>query len=306
VRLSERPVLAAAAGAGAIASSGTLVRLADVTPVTAAVFRCLYAVPVLLLLTWFEDRRLGPRTRRERLLAVGAGVFFALDLVLWHHSIAYVGAGIATVLGNLQVVVVGFLAWWLLGERPSNRLVAAVPVVLVGVVLISGAVGSGAYGSNPALGAVFGIGTSVAYAGFLLVLREGSRDLRRVAGPLSDATLTAVVAAALMAPVAGGLDLRPHWPSHGWLLLLALSSQVIGWLLIATSLPRVPAVLTSVILLLQPVASMVLAAVALGERPSSLQMLGAVVVLAGVVFAASARRPGPVPVEPAASARIGA
>jgi drug/metabolite transporter (DMT)-like permease len=305
VRLSERPVLAAAAGAGAIASSGTLVRLADVTPVTAAVFRCLYAVPVLLLLTWFEDRRLGPRTRRERLLAVGAGVFFALDLVLWHHSIAYVGAGIATVLGNLQVVVVGFLAWWLLGERPSNRLVAAVPVVLVGVVLISGAVGSGAYGSNPALGAVFGIGTSVAYAGFLLVLREGSRDLRRVAGPLSDATLTAVVAAALMAPVAGGLDLRPHWPSLGWLLLLALSSQVIGWLLIATSLPRVPAVLTSLILLLQPVASMVLAAVALGERPSSLQVLGAVVVLAGVVFAASARRPGPVPVEPAVSARIG-
>jgi drug/metabolite transporter (DMT)-like permease len=306
VRLSERPVLAAAAGAGAIASSGTLVRLADVTPVTAAVFRCLYAVPVLLLLTWFEDRRLGPRTRRERLLAVAAGVFFALDLVLWHHSIAYVGAGIATVLGNLQVVVVGFLAWWLLGERPSNRLVAAVPVVLVGVVLISGVVGAGAYGSNPALGAVFGIGTSIAYAGFLLVLREGSRDLRRVAGPLSDATLTAVVAAALMAPVAGGLDLRPHWPSHGWLLLLALSSQVIGWLLIATSLPRVPAVLTSVILLLQPVASMVLAAVALGERPSSLQVLGAVVVLAGVVFAASARRPGPVPVEPAVSARIGA
>jgi drug/metabolite transporter (DMT)-like permease len=81
---------------------------------------------------------------------------------------------------------------------------------------------------------------------------------------------------------------------------------VIGWLLIATSLPRVPAVLTSLILLLQPVASMVLAAVALGERPSSLQVLGAVVVLAGVVFAASARRPAPVPAEPAASARIGA
>ena len=115
MRLSERPVLAAAAGAGAIASSGTLVRLADVTPVTAAVFRCLYAVPVLLVLTIREDRRLGPRSRRDRGLAVVAGVFFALDLVLWHHSIEYVGAGIATVLGNLQVVVVGFLAWWLLG-----------------------------------------------------------------------------------------------------------------------------------------------------------------------------------------------
>ena len=306
MRLSERPVLAAAAGAGAIASSGTLVRLADVTPVTAAVFRCLYAVPVLLVLTIREDRRLGPRSRRDRWLAVAAGIFFALDLVLWHHSIEYVGAGIATVLGNLQVVVVGFLAWWLLGERPSNRLIAAVPVVLVGVVLISGVVGSGAYGSDPALGALFGIGTSIAYGLFIFVLREGSRDLRRVAGPLCDATATAVVAAALMAPIAGGVELRPHWPSVGWLVLLALSSQVIGWLLIATSLPRVPAVLTSLILLLQPVAAVVLNAAVLGERPSPLQITGAVVVLVGVVWAASARRPRPAPLEPAASARIGA
>ena len=306
MRISERPVVAAAAGAGTIAASATLVRLADVAPVTAAVFRCLYALPVLYLLTKIEDRRLGGRSRHERLLAVVAGIFFAIDLVLWHHSIEYVGAGIATVLGNLQVVVVGFLAWWLLHERPSMRLIVAVPVVLFGVVLISGAIGSGAYGSNPALGAVFGIGTSIAYAGFLLVLREGSRDLRRVAGPLFDATATAVVGCVAMAPIAGGVDLVPHWPSHGWLILLALSSQVLGWLLIATSLPRVPAVLTSVILLLQPVASMILSAIVLDERPSALQVTGAVVVLAGVVFVASARRARPTPIEPAASARIGA
>jgi len=306
VRISERPVVAAALGAGTIAASATLVRLADVAPVTAAVFRCLYALPVLYLLTKIEDRRLGGRSLRERLLAVVAGIFFAIDLVLWHHSIEYVGAGIATVLGNLQVVVVGFLAWWLLHERPSMRLIVAVPVVLFGVVLISGAIGSGAYGSNPALGAVFGIGTSIAYAGFLLVLREGGRDLRRVAGPLFDATATAVVGCVAMAPIAGGVDLVPHWPSHGWLILLALSSQVLGWLLIATSLPRVPAVLTSVILLLQPVASMILSAIVLDERPSALQVTGAVVVLAGVVFVASARRARPTPIEPAASARIGA
>ena len=307
MRLSDRPVLTAAAGAASIASSGTLVRLADVTPVTAAVFRCLYAVPVLVILTALEDRRLGPRSARERLTAVAAGVFFALDLVLWHHSIEYVGAGIATVLGNLQVVVVGFLAWWVLGERPSNRLIGAVPVVLVGVVLISGVVGSGAYGSNPGLGAVFGLATSVAYGLFILVLREGSKDLRRVAGPLSDATATAVVASLAMAPIAGGVDPVPHWPSAGWLVLLALSSQVLGWLLIATSLPRVPAALTSLILLLQPVASIVLNAVVLSERPSPLQITGAVVILAGVLFAASARRSRrPAPLEEAASARIGA
>jgi drug/metabolite transporter (DMT)-like permease len=290
VALTDRPVLAAAAGAGCIASSATLVRLADTAPATAATFRCLYALPVLALLMLREDRRYGTRSARERWLALGAGVFFALDLILWHHAIASVGAGIATVLGNLQVVFVGIIAWWLLHERPSARLVAAVPVVLVGVVLISGVVGSGAYGEDPALGVVFGIGTSIAYAGFLLLLRQGSRDLRRAAGPLFDATLVGAVLSAAMGPWVGGIDLSPSWPAHGWLVVLAITSQVVGWLLIAVSLPRVPAALTSVILLLQPVASVALSAAVLDERPSSVQLLGCLIVLVGVVAATAGRR----------------
>lgn len=291
--LTDRPTLVAAAGAACIASSATLVRLADTAPATAATFRCLYALPFLGLLMLREDRRYGRRPARARWLAAGAGVFFAVDLVLWHHAIAAVGAGIATVLGNMQVVIVGFVAWWLLGERPSARLVAAVPVVLVGVVLISGVVGQGAYGESPLLGVVFGAGTSIAYAGFILVLRAGSGDLRRIAGPLFDATAVAVLVCVALAPVSGGIDLVPSWPSHGWLLLLAVTSQVLGWLLIAAALPRVPAALTSVVLLLQPVASVGLSAAALEERPSPAQLLGCLVVLVGVVAATAGRRKTP-------------
>lgn len=289
--ITDRPVVAAIAGASAIATSATLVRLADAAPATVAVFRCAYALPVLALLTVAENRRYGPRTRRDRFLAAGAGVFFGFDLILWHLTIGASGAGIATVLGNLQVVIVGLVAWWLLGERPSTRLVAAVPVVLGGVVLISGVVGEGAYGDDPALGVVFGIGTSIAYAGFLLVLRHGAQDLRRLAGPLCDATAVALVVSVALAPVSGGLDLMPSWPAHGWLALLAITSQVAGWLLISVSLPRLPAALTSVILLLQPVMSIAIAAAVLEERPSPLQLLGCAVVLAGVVAATSGRRP---------------
>jgi drug/metabolite transporter (DMT)-like permease len=300
VALTDRPTLAAAAGAACIASSATLVRLADVEPATAATFRCLYALPVLGFLLLREDRRYGTRPGRDRWLAAAAGVFFGVDLVLWHHAIAAVGAGIATVLGNLQVVVVGFLAWWLLGERPSRRLVLAVPVVMAGVLLISGVVGGGAYGDDPTLGVVFGLGTSLAYAAFLLLLRHGSKDLRRAAGPLFDATAVAAVVCIALGPVSGGIDLVPSWPAHGWLVVLALTSQVAGWLLIAVSLPRVPAALTSVILLLQPVASVGLSAGVLDERPSPLQLLGCAIVLVGVVAATAGRRdrtPKKVPAE---------
>jgi drug/metabolite transporter (DMT)-like permease len=293
VALTDRPTLAAAAGAACIASSATLVRLADVEPATAATFRCLYALPVLGVLLLREDRRYGTRPARDRWLAAAAGVFFAVDLVLWHHAIAAVGAGIATVLGNLQVVVVGFLAWWLLHERPGRRLVLAVPVVLVGVVLISGVVGAGAYGDHPGLGVVFGLGTSLAYGVFLLLLRQGSADLRRSAGPLFDATAVAVPVCVLLGLVSGGIDLVPAWPAHGWLGLLALSSQVLGWLLIAVSLPRVPAALTAVVLLVQPVASVGLSAAVLDERPSPVQLLGCAIVLGGVIAATAGRRKKP-------------
>lgn len=288
--INNRPALAAFAGAICIASSATLVLLADAAPATVAVFRCLYALPVLVALMLREDRRLGRRPARDRWLAAGAGVFFGIDLIFWHLTIEAAGAGIATVLGNLQVVVVGFIAWWLLGERPSPRLLLAVPVVLAGVVLISGLIGEGAYGDNPALGVLFGVATSFAYAGFLLVLRHGASDLRRVAGPLCDATAVAIVVSAVLAPFAGGLDVVPSWPSHGWLLLLAITSQVIGWLLISVSLPRLPAAVTSMILLVQPVMSILIAAAVLRERPSPIQLAGCVIVLAGVVFATTGKR----------------
>ena len=72
--------------------------------------------------------------------------------MFWHHAIEAVGAGLATVLGNLQVIIVGFFAWLLLGERPSRATLLALPIVLAGVILISGVVGSDAYGATRSSG----------------------------------------------------------------------------------------------------------------------------------------------------------
>jgi drug/metabolite transporter (DMT)-like permease len=262
-----------------------LVRLADESPSTAAVFRCFYAVPLLALLDARETRAYGPRARRDRWIGAVAGVLFSADLIFWHHSIANVGAGLATVLGNLQVVLVAFAAWAVLGERPERRIVAAVPVVFMGAVMISGVLEDGGYGRDPMLGTVYGVLTTLAYAGFLLVLRQVNRDIRRPAGPLLDATAVSAVVSAAAGALVGDVDLVPSWPSHAWLALLALTSQVLGWLLISVSLPRLPAALTSVLLLVQPVGAVILAVLILGEDPSALQLAGVAVVLAGICLA---------------------
>lgn len=281
----------AIAGALTIAFSAILVKQAAVSPSTAAIFRCAYAVPVLGVLAWWEDRRLGPRSRRDRALAAVAGVFFAADLICWHHAIEDVGAGLATVLGNLQVAFVGLVAWLVLGERPVTRLMATLPLVLVGVVLISGVLEQSAYGADPTQGVIYGLATGLAYTGFILVLRAGSGEQQRVAGPLFDATLVAALIAAVAGTLIGDADLVPSWPAHAWLATLALTSQVIGWLLISASLPRLPAALTSLLLTIQPVGSVILGAILFAEAPSGLQLVGVALILTGLVMVARVRPP---------------
>ena len=289
-RLHDRPVLAALAGALAISFSGILFRAAHVSPTTGAMYRCLLALPVLWPLSWLENRKYGPRPLRQRALAWLAGVLFALDLIVWHYGIEQVGAGLATVLGNLQVVFVGLLAWVILGERPSNRSLAAIPVALFGVLLISGVLESGAYGKNPGLGVVYGILTALFYSGFLLVLRAGNEDIRRPAGPLFDATLVSGLTCIPIGLALGNLDWTPGWPAWGYLLLLAWSSQALGWLLISITLPRLPAAITSVLLTFQPVLTVLFAWAILGESPSPLQLGGVALVLSGLLIATTGRR----------------
>ena len=284
--MGRHPGLFAVAGALAIAFSAILVRLADVEPSTAAFFRCLYALPFLALLAWWERRRFGPRDLGQRRLAWIAGLFFAADLIFWHHAIAAVGAGLGTVLANTQLILVGLAAWAILGEKPGARVIAAVPIVLTGIVLISGVVGADAYGSDPALGVLFGVLTAIAYSAFLLVLRAGNRDTRRPAGPLFDATASAALGCAVAGLALGELDLRPSWPAHGWLLLLAVTAQVFGWLVISVSLPRLPAARTSLLLTIQPAAAVIFAMILVDEQPSRVQLLGIVVVLMGILWAA--------------------
>ncbi len=283
--VARRPRMAALIGALCIAFSGVFYLYADVSPATGTVYRAFFGLPLLVLVAVLERRRFGPLPMRSVRLAAFAGIFFAGDLLFWHHAIEAVGAGLATVLGNLQVIIVGVVAWLLYGERPSRAALAALPAVLIGVVLISGIIGAGAYGADPALGVVLGLLTALCYSGYLLVIRRGGRAPRRPAGPVGIATVATFLVASLVGTVGGDLDWTPGPASLFWLAMLGITAQSIGYLCISISLPRLPAIMTSLILLVQPVVSMGLAMVLLGEHPSSAQLLGVVFVIGGIAIA---------------------
>jgi drug/metabolite transporter (DMT)-like permease len=319
------PVAAATAGAVCISSSAVLMKLASTaSPSVVAFGRCAFALPVLGVLAMRErGRRPGhgrgpghgpgpgrgggetaPMARRSRWLARLAGVFLAADLILWSHTIAAIGAGLGTVVGNLAVLIIALLAWLVLGERPGRSLVLASPVMLAGLVLVGGLAdvgGSHAYGTDPALGAGLGVGVAVLYAVYILMLRQATSAAgagtavagagTAVATPLFEATVGGAAGSVLLGLVLGDLHLGPPWPALGWIVLLALSSQVVGWLLITVSMPRLAAGTIGALLLIQPAGSVALSYVILGERPSLLQLAGVALVLTGVVVAVTGRSP---------------
>ena len=281
--LTEHPRLAALLGALSISFSGVFYKYSMTSPETASFFRCLYGLPILAIAATIERRQLGPMPRSSTRLAIFAGLLFAADLIFWHHTIDLVGAGLATVLGNLQVVFVAVAAWLLFGERPSARTLIALPIVLSGVVFIAGVLGGEAYGSDPALGVVLGGITAVSYGSYLIVIRHVNR--RRAAEPVAVSTTSTMLVALVVGLFLGSLDFTPGLEATFWLVLLGVTAQAAGYLFISLSLPRLPAVVTSIILLAQPVLAVIFAIILLNETPSPGQLLGVVLVIGGIALA---------------------
>ncbi|MCB5910694.1 DMT family transporter [Streptomyces pinistramenti] len=276
------PVAGAVAGSACISASAAFMKLSGTNAGTGAFLRCALALLVLVPLALRERRRVGSRPVRYLLTDLAAGLLLGVDMVFWAASVLHVGAAIATVLLNVQVVVFPLLARLVSKAALSRRFLCTAPLMLCGVALASGAVGHPQPGSDPVAGVTYGIAAGVTYAGYLFLMRLGGGRAQTV-GPVCVSTGAAAAAAALLGGLWTGIDLAPGWPAWGWLAALALVGQVLAWLLITTALPRLAPHVGAGLLLLQPVLAFLLG-LAIGERPTATQLAGCVVVVAAVGF----------------------
>jgi len=285
----RRTMLIALAGAVAISFSPVFYVFSGTNPSTGAFFRMLYALPALALLAYLV-RSSDTRSSRTRWMAFGAGLILAPDMLSYHSSMIFIGIGIATLIGNSQVIIVTLASWKLFGEKPNPAILISLPVVVVGLALISGIADSEPYGEDPVKGVIFGLMAAFFYSSFLILFRYSNREL----APSSSVQLDATAGAALgllvlgLLPLSGyaiePLDLQPIWPGHGWLIVLALLCQVAGWLAIAHALPRLPAAHVSFAVLLQPVLTLVWGYVILDQDGHSQnQVMGIFLVLAAII-----------------------
>ena len=265
-----------------------LYALSDANPLTGAFFRMVYALPFLLIIILFRKAE-DTRSVNTRLIALVAGFAFSLDFLAYHSTVDWIGTGIGTLIGNSQVIIVTLMSWWLFGERPNLSILISLPIVMVGLVLISGVLDDDPYGEYPVRGVIAGVFTAIFYSAFLIIYRFANRELAPAVNLQFDSTAGCALGLLILSflPLKSiyvePIDFEPKFPTHGWLLALAILSQVMGWLAIAHSLPRLPAAYTSFAILLQPTFTIIWGILLLAESPSLQQAIGMFLILGSIV-----------------------
>ncbi|MCB0405491.1 MAG: DMT family transporter [Bdellovibrionales bacterium] len=278
-------------GALCIGFAPVFVKLVTLPPSLIGFYRCLFAASALFVLS--RGQRPSPRTKHAWVIA--AGFVFALDLYVWHRAVLFAGAGLGTILGNTQVFYTSLFGLFFLGERLRLRFWFAVALAFAGVYLLVG------FHSTPSehywAGVSFGIVTGIAYALYILCMRQAEAQSGLTSGQLL-AEVSLVCAAVLFVVCVSEHSLRlPSGAEWGWLVALAGVAQIAGWWLISGSLRTVPVSQAGLILLTQPTVATLLGALLFGEALGLAQISGALLTFGAIYLGATGRRP-PVKLQP--------
>jgi len=265
-----------------ISFSGVWVKVAHVTPTIAGFYRVFFG-GIFLLMAAVWKREISWRGWRHIILAFLCGFFLALDLFFWHTSIHYIGPGLATLLGNLEVFLITAIGVVFLGEKIGLKFIFAVIMAITGLFLIVGLQWD-QLGHQYKTGVYLGLATAVVYTGFLLALRKLQSDQTGVSVfyGLMFVSFTTGLFLGLKAHLSADTFVIPDLQSWGALVVLGLLSQAIGWILITNALPRVRASLVGLNLLLQPSLSFIWDVLFFHRETSVVNWIGVIIVLSAI------------------------
>jgi drug/metabolite transporter (DMT)-like permease len=275
-------------GASLLGFAAMLVRWsAPAGPLAVGFYRMAIALPPVAWLAWRARGREAPGASRARAWSVLAGLFFVADLWMWHTALHHTSAANATLLVALAPIWVAVVSVLWMGARLRRRFWLGVILALLGALVLGFAKGA-RWGTG--LGELLGALASLAYGAFTLALGRARRDLSA-----PEALFWVILCCTVGF---GGLGLAQGeafggYPATAWWALagLGLGVQVLAWWLITWGMGHVPTNLGAMGLMVQPVATVVLGWLLLGESVRPLQGLGTFLVLAGIAACAFAPPP---------------
>jgi drug/metabolite transporter (DMT)-like permease len=277
-------------GAAALALGGVFLRHSELPPTASAVYRVALAIPIFFLLDMLAARAEPVRATgspSEKMPAIPVklilvGFIFSGNLALYHWSMTLTTLANSNLLANLAPIFVVLGSNLFLGKKFKPGFLFGMLFALAGAFILIGHRLD--FGSTYMAGNLLGLLTAVFYGSYLLavsLVRSNYRTMTVMAWS-SVGTLIILLPITLLR----GESLVPH-TINGMLMLLALAvvSHVGGQGLIAYALAKLPAALSSITLLIQPVIATVLGAYLFHEYLSATEFAGAVIILIGIVTA---------------------
>ena len=270
--------LALLVGSSALALGPWLVRLSEVGPVAAGFWRLALALPFLFVIARVAGQRVHWPGRTLGIIVAFAAFFFAADLAAWHTGIHMTKLANATLFGNTASFA--FAAWglWLVRSWPSPLQGAALGLAALGSVLLMG--NSAELSLRNLHGDLFALTAGLLYAGYLIAVERAREKL----APLPLLFLSSAMGAAMLLPVAlifGEQIIPENWT---FIVVLALSSQVLGQGLLVYAIGALPPLVVGLVLLTQPAISAIIGWIAYGERLQPLDWVGAAAIAAALVL----------------------
>jgi len=282
--LKINPFFILVIGAVSIAFSPIFVRLSEVDPIMTAFFRIFVSLPFFLLfgsLKIIEKVNL-PVLKNKFLIIFISGIFFSLDLICWHWSIKLTTVSKATFLSNLAPIVVILFSLIFLKEKFSKFFFIAIFISMSGMTMLLGE--SFQFYKSQFLGDLLGVLTAIWYGFYILTISQLRKDLNSSTIMFFSGCVSSIIL--FLVAIFFEQSLVPKsFYAIAILFLLGFVCQFIGQSFIAYSLAFLSASLSSLSLLIQPIAATLLAYFFFQEKLTLIQFFGSTLILIGIYIA---------------------
>jgi drug/metabolite transporter (DMT)-like permease len=279
LKTSSRTYAGLISGVICISFSAVFVKLSGVESTVSAFYRCFYASIILFAIALYRGE-----VRREAwpwlIPALWGGLFLAADLIVWHKTILYIGAGPATIMANSQVIFVTIFGFFFFKERISGWFPLLIPFIFLGLFLTIPTI---RVLVSPGIGFLLGTLAGLAYAGYLVSLRFAKLKAKEGYPEVLSLAVFMAITGAFVGTWGAAVEqidfIVTSWRSQLFLILMALIPQSMGWILIKTNITRLPSHQGSLLLLIQPMLTMMWGFLLLGEPLGPVQIGGMVLAL---------------------------
>ena len=279
IRSKALPMAALLGGNVALALGPWLVRLADTGPVATGFWRVALALPLLAGLALANGQRLGGFGSRTAIAVLLGGMLFGFDIASWHLGIGETRLANAVLFGNSGSIILMLWGFVMLRRMPAGREWPAIVAALTGSAILLGR--SLEIAQSNFVGDLFCLLAGILYAGYLLILQ----DARQKLGSWAILTWSGISSALVLLGTALALGEKIMPTDWTPLVVLALSSQIVGQGLLVYALRHFPPLVIGIALLTQPAVAALVGWLVFDEMLVPLDYLGIVLVGSALALA---------------------